>query len=107
MARISLAYSKWPDRCHYDYGVRILGEDSYGVWGACEVGEKVYKAGELAAVMDDTKLALVPHSSCWSALRYPPTEPDYEVYVDINTPPVWSERRVEMVDLDLDVTRKR
>jgi uncharacterized protein len=104
---IDIAYTKWPDQAHYAYRMRVLGEDDHGVWGACEVGEEVYKAGQLAFVREHGYLSLIPRASCWSGLWYPPAEPNFEVYVDINSQPVWTDSAVSMVDLDLDVLRHR
>lgn len=108
---IEIAYTKWrdaaPHAAHYAYRMRLLGEDERGVWGSCDVGEEVFKEGKLAFVREEAFLCLVPRVGCWSALWYPPSDAEYEVYVDINSHPVWSEDRVTMVDLDFDVVRKR
>lgn len=104
---IDIRYTKWPSQPHYAYRMRVLGEDDYGVWGSCDTGEEVYKAGELAFVRDTSLLSLVPRVGCWSALWYPPEEALYELYVDINTNPVWGPTAVSMIDLDFDVVRKR
>lgn len=104
---VTINYFKWPNRPHYSYRMRVLGEDSHGVWGSCDAGEMVHKAGAPAFVRERTMLCLVPGSGCWSALWFPPEEETFEVYVDINTEPVWEAGAVGMVDLDLDVVRNR
>lgn len=104
---IDIRYTKWPSQPHYAYRMRVLGEDQYGVWGSCDTGEEVYKAEQLAFVRDVALLSLVPRVGCWSALWYPPQEAEYEVYVDINSHPVWGPAGVSMIDLDFDVVRKR
>jgi hypothetical protein len=104
---VEIRYTKWPDKPHYAYRMRRLGEDQHGVWGRCDVGEEVYKADQLAFVREVALLSLVPRVGCWSALWYPPEEKKYEVYVDINSDPSWSPSSVSMIDLDFDVERKR
>lgn len=104
---IKIEYTKWPRQLHYSYRMRALGVDEYGIWGCCDAGEQVHKAGKLAFVRSDALLCLVPRVGCWSASWYPPTEERLEVYIDINTQPVWLEDAVTMIDLDLDVLRAR
>lgn len=53
----------------------------------------------------DDSVALVPHRGWWSAF-FNSSGKD-ELYVDINTPPVWNGPSVVMIDLDLDVARRR
>ena len=109
MGTIEVVYLKWPRDLHYSYEATVLGEDDFGVWMRCDEGGQVFKGGELAFTRPYALLSLVPHGPAWwSSLWYPPSEDDLEVYVDINTPPVWmSSTAVEMVDLDLDVEAKR
>jgi protein associated with RNAse G/E len=87
--------------------MRVLGEDDHGVWGCCDVGEQIYKAGEPAFVRSSALLALIPRDECWSASWHPPSEHRLEVYIDINTEPNWTGSTVSMIDLDLDVLRHR
>lgn len=100
---VTIEYTKWPRRLHYSYRMRTLGEDEHGVWGCCQPGEQVHKAGEPAFVRDTLLLLLIPRAGDWSATWYPPSEERLEVYIDINTSPVWSSGRVSMIDLDLDI----
>ena len=102
---VEIEYTKWPHRKHYSYGMRTLGEDSHGVWGCCEIGDQVQKAGAPSFVRSTPLLFLIPRTGCWSATWYPPSEEQLEVYIDINTEPTWTGNTVSMTDLDFDVLR--
>ena len=104
---VEIEYTKWPHRKHYSYGMRTLGEDSHGVWGCCEIGDQVQKAGAPSFVRSTPLLFLIPRTGCWSATWYPPSEEQLEVYIDINTEPTWTGNTVSMTDLDFDVLRHR
>jgi hypothetical protein len=108
MRRIDVRYTKWPDRIHYEYAVRVLGEDEHGVWAACDAGDAVHKAGAFAFNRPTTLLKLIPRGDeHWTGLWHPPDDPKWDLYLDINTPPEWNGDAVTMIDLDLDVQRLR
>lgn len=95
---------KWPDRLHWQFETRRLGEDEHGVW--------LYAPpGTIAQCGDEPPKALygfvtcVPDGEWWLAEFYW-NHPWHEVYVNIGTPPVWDGRRVSQIDLDLDVARR-
>jgi len=104
---IAIEYTKWPDQLHYAYRMRVLGEDDFGVWGRCDAGEQVHKAGKPEFIRASALLCLIPRTGCWSATWYPPSEERLEVYIDINTSPVWTSDAVSMIDVDFDVLRHR
>ncbi len=49
---------------------------------------------------------LVPHDAWWTAMFNPPPRTS-EVYCDITTPARWRGDTVHLIDLDLDVVRRR
>ena len=49
---------------------------------------------------------LIPHSAWWTGMFNPPPRTS-EVYCDITTPARWEGDTVHIVDLDLDVVRRR
>lgn len=109
MSIVRVVYRKWPSSAHYSYEATHLGEDEHGVWMRCDEGSQVYKGDRPAFIRPYGLLSLVPRQQAWwSALWYPPTEDEFELYVDVNTPPDWEGSvAVEMVDLDLDVESRR
>lgn len=104
---VAIEYTKWPSRLHYSYRMRALGEDDHGVWGSCDPGEEVHKAGKPAFIRETSLLFLIPRAGLWSASWYPPSEQRLEVYIDINSQPIWTADSVSMIDLDFDVLRHR
>jgi uncharacterized protein len=104
---VRIDYTKWPSHPHYSYRMRVLGEDDLGVWGCCDIGEQVHKGGKPYFVRPASLLLLIPRVGSWSASWYPPSEERREVYVDINTTPLWTADAVTMVDVDFDVLRYR
>jgi len=105
--RFAVCFKKWPEQPHYEYSPRFLGEDKFGVWGVCEKGDPVFRSGEVVFYRPGRQLTLIPRHSWWSAIWYEAAEEQYEVYVDIGTPPRWSGYDAEIVDLDFDVRRSR
>lgn len=104
---IEVAFWKWPHVRHYHHHLRLLGEDENAVWGVCEAGEHVRRGGAFAFVRPHDYLMAIPRVGCWSALWYPPDDLDREVYVNVNSSPVWTGDHVDIIDLDFDLLRMR
>lgn len=102
--RVRIDFRKYPDSTHWQYDLLPLAEDDYGHWLWGPPGTRAQRAEEPAITFDYTNVKLVSHD-WWAAMWSTTGEP--EIYVDICTPAVWSEGRVTMVDLDLDVVRLR
>jgi protein associated with RNAse G/E len=101
-AHLRVEMTKFDGTPHRGYPAVLLGADDHGRWLGVPRGT-VSDAGirhELPWVL------LVPHRAWWTAMFNPPPQGS-EIYCDITTPAEWIEDRVIVVDLDLDVKRRR
>lgn len=99
---------KWPDRLHWHYDTVRLGEDEHGTWLWVTPGTVCHRGegdDRYQTVATWGFVELIHRTAWYSAEFYPGGET--QVYVDINTPAVWDGPLVTMIDLDLDVVRKR
>jgi len=96
---------KWPDHVHWQYDVRLLGEDEHGIWLHAPSETIVKRGTEPSRPLGVGFIQLVPIDEWWIVEFYT-NHPWHSVYVNIGTPPVWDGDRVTQVDLDLDVVRK-
>lgn len=105
---IQVNYRKYDGSLHWHARLRRLGEDEYGVWLGWPRGS-VWQRGANGAVVTygHAHVMLFPRDRWWTAAFN--GEPDKtELYCDITTVPRWpSPGLVTMIDLDLDVLRKR
>ena len=101
---VTVQYFKYPDSLHWRHDLVLLGEDEFGTWLGANPGARIQRGHEppmrtrgfVQLIPDDT-YSLIYRGMRAGSERY---------YVDIITKPVWhGEQRVEMFDLDLDVTR--
>ncbi|AEW97079.1 MULTISPECIES: DUF402 domain-containing protein [Streptomycetaceae] len=102
-----VVYTKYDGSLHWNFaGLERLGEDEHGVWLGAPAGSQGRRGYEPPVTYDHAFTLLFPRDAWWTAtFNAPPT--DIEVYCDITTVPVWREATVSMVDLDLDVIRRR
>lgn len=103
-ARVRWDGRKWPDRLHWQFTMRRLGEDEHGTWLVVPAGTVVRRGHEAPRVLDDGFVSLVPPERWWEAEFYA-AHSRHEVYVNIGTPCEWHPGRIRQVDLDLDVIR--
>ncbi|MDP9444962.1 MAG: DUF402 domain-containing protein [Actinomycetota bacterium] len=105
-----LVFTKWGNRAHWEFEVRRLGEDDHGVWVGGLAGVPMSRPG-LSVIWECDCVILLPHGRPFVASFNAPTSGrvgrDHAVYVDITSPPQWQGNEVTMVDLDLDVVRRR
>ncbi|MER7164872.1 DUF402 domain-containing protein [Micromonospora sp. NPDC000207] len=103
---VRVIYRKFDGGIHRDYPARRLAEDDLGVWvGVTEGTESVYHGRP--SVEQIPFVLLVPHHAWWTCMFNPPPRTS-EVYCDIAAPARWeSDHTVHLVDLDLDVVRRR
>jgi len=102
--RVRIDFRKYPDLKHWQYDLFPLAEDDYGHWLWGPPGTQAQRGDEPPITLEYTNVKLVSRD-WWAAMWSTTGEP--EVYVDICTPALWSEGRVTMIDLDLDVVRRR
>ncbi|GAA1119621.1 MULTISPECIES: DUF402 domain-containing protein [Streptomyces violaceusniger group] len=104
---VSVNYRKYDGSLHWNLRMRRLGEDDHGVWLGLPGGGVMRKGYGPMVPIACAHVILLPRDAWWTAaFNAPPRET--EIYCDIATPPEWhSSHEVSMVDLDLDVIRKR
>lgn len=104
---VRVIYRKYDGTLHWNSTMRRLGEDEHGVWLGQPAGGTARKGTGPPVPVECAHVALFPRDAWWTAeFNAPPRRTD--LYVDVTTPPRWrSAAEVTMVDLDLDVARRR
>jgi uncharacterized protein len=102
---VRVVYTKYDGSAHRDYPARRLSEDDLGNWVGVNRGTASVYHGR-PSVEQIPFVLLIPHSAWWTAMFNPPPRTS-EVYCDITTPARWEGDTVHIVDLDLDVVRRR
>jgi uncharacterized protein len=104
---VQVVFLKYDGRPHRSYPARLLGQDESGTWLGVASGSAATVDGDRAIVRDEPYVLLVPRRAWWTAMFNAAPRPT-EVYCDITTPATWSgSDEVTVVDLDLDVRRRR
>jgi uncharacterized protein len=102
---VRVIYRKYDGSAHRDYPARRLHEEDLGTWLGINAGtESVYHGR--ASVERIPFVLLVPHDAWWTGM-FNPRPRTSEVYCDITTPARWRGDTVHLIDLDLDVVRRR
>jgi protein associated with RNAse G/E len=102
---VRVVYTKYDGSAHRDYQARRLNEDDLGIWvGVTRGTESVYHGQP--SVERIPFVLLIPHHAWWTGMFNPPPRTS-EVYCDITTPARWEGDTVHIIDLDLDVSRRR
>jgi hypothetical protein len=96
---------KWPNRLHWQFQMRWLGEDVHGTWLAVPSRAPARRGLEAPRQIPAGFVSLVPKDAWWEAEFYR-SDSRCEVYVNIGTPCERFPRRIRQVDLDLDVVRR-
>lgn len=102
---VRVVYDKYDGSAHRDYPARRLAEDDLGTWLGVNTGTRSVYHGR-PSVEQIPFVLLVPHYAWWTGMFNPPPRTS-EVYCDIATPARWDGDTVHLVDLDLDVVRRR
>ncbi|MET7937941.1 DUF402 domain-containing protein [Streptomyces sp. NPDC005322] len=104
---VSVNYRKYDGTLHWNQRMRRLGEDEHGVWLGLPGGTVMRKGYGPMVPIACAHVLLFPREAWWTAAFNAPPRAT-EIYCDITTPPEWvSPYEVTMVDLDLDVIRRR
>ena len=103
---VEIRFNKWGDIPHWSFDMRRLGEDEHGTWLWMPVGTTMRRGTEEPIVSRNLAVKLITPDQWWTAI-FNDGDSKYELYVDIATPAVWDGDTVHMVDLDLDVARRR
>ena len=102
---VRVVYTKFDGSAHRDYPARKLSEDDLGIWVGVPRGTASVYHGR-PSVEQIPFVLLIPHAAWWTGMFNPPPRTS-EVYCDITTPARWEGDTVHIVDLDLDVVRRR
>jgi protein associated with RNAse G/E len=104
---VRVVYRKFDGTLHWNHPARRLGEDTHGVWLGVSASTRMYKGEPEWGPVEAPFAMLMPRDAWWTATFN--AEPHRtEIYCDITTVPAWpTPAEVTMVDLDLDVRRRR
>ncbi|ROT31877.1 DUF402 domain-containing protein [Micromonospora sp. HM5-17] len=102
---VRVVYRKYDGTPHRDYPARRLAEDDLGVWLGVTAGTHSIYHGR-PSVEQIPFVLFVPHDAWWTTMFNPPPRTS-EVYCDIASPARWDGATVYLIDLDLDVVRRR
>ena len=104
---MQVVFLKYDGRPHRSYPARYLGEDDDGTWLGVVAGTPARVDGDRETLREEPYVLLVPAKAWWTAMFNAPPRRT-EVYCDVTTPATWSgSHGVTVVDLDLDVRRRR
>jgi uncharacterized protein len=102
---VRVVYTKYDGSAHRDYPARRFAVNELGTWvGVTRGTESVYHGRP--SVEQIPFVLLIPHNAWWTGMFNPPPRTS-EVYCDITTPARWEGDTVHIIDLDLDVVRRR
>lgn len=104
--QVQVVFLKYDGRPHRSYPARRLGEDQHGTWLGVTAGTRALVDGNKEAIREEPYVLLVPKSGWWTAMFNAPPRRT-EIYCDVTTPATWQGSEVTVVDLDLDVRRRR
>lgn len=104
---VRIVYRKYDGSLHWHTTMRRLGEDEHGVWTGAQAMNVSHKGDGPPFVIEHEQVRLFPRDAWWTA-SFNAEPARTEIYCDISTRPVWpATDEVTMVDLDLDVCRRR
>jgi protein associated with RNAse G/E len=104
---VRIVYRKYDGALHWHMTMTWLGEDEHGIWTGAIAPVSSQRGTEPPLVMNFDQVMLFPRGLWWTATFHAPPART-EIYCDITSPVQWlSPREVTMIDLDLDVIRRR
>lgn len=98
-------YFKYDGTPHRSYPARLVARRPEGSWLLVAAGTVATLAAGFA-IREEAYTLFVPRDAWWTAM-FNAAPRRTEVYCDITTPAVWADGEVSVVDLDLDVRRRR
>jgi protein associated with RNAse G/E len=107
---IRVRFSKWNGSPHWEFDMERIGEDEHGVWLWTPAGTELRRGAEKTIHVERGFVKVITPNRWWTAVwNVGPGNGgrSIEIYVDVITPAVWEGDIVRMVDLDLDVIRRR
>jgi protein associated with RNAse G/E len=106
MDDVRVVYRKYDEKLHWHQWMRYLGEDSYGVWLGAPAGSVSQRGDEPEVTQDHAHVQLFPREKWFTAI-FNDAPRKTQIYADITTPVEFSDGQVTMIDLDLDVIKRR
>ena len=101
---VTVQYFKYPRDLHWRHDLIKLGEDEYGVWLGGPAGTVIQRGHEPPIEWMVPFVQLIAPHHWWTLIYNSVADRNHRIYVDMITQPCWvSDKRVEMIDLDLDV----
>ncbi|HEY0618989.1 MAG TPA: DUF402 domain-containing protein [Kribbella sp.] len=106
MRDVRVVYRKYDQRLHWHQWMKYLGEDQYGVWLGAPPNSVSQRGAEPEVSHSQAHVQLFPRDQWFTAIFN--DEPRRtEIYCDISTPVTFGETEFTMIDLDLDVVKRR
>lgn len=103
---VRVVYTKYDGTLHWNYTMYRLGADEHGSWLGLPANTTSRRGDEPPVTFAEPYVMLVPDG--WWTGMFNDRPARTEVYCDITTVPRWTAPgEVTMVDLDLDVIRRR
>src|SRR3954469_11465839 len=100
-----VVFTKYDGSAHRDSPARRFDADDLGIWVGVTRGTRSVYHGR-PSVEQIPFVLLIPRDEWWTGMFNPPPRTS-EVYCDITTPARWEGDTVHIIDLDLDVVRRR
>lgn len=110
---VRVVYTKYDGSLHWNFTMRYLGEDEHGIWLGAGPGLVGRRGHDHEVVFKEAQVLLFPRRDggardAWWTAAFNAAPARTEIYCDIATPARWPDPgQVTMVDLDLDVVRRR
>ena len=107
---VHVRFSKWDGRDHWAFDMERLGVDDHGMWLWAPAGTELRRGSETPIEANHGFVKVITDGQWWTGIWNDGTPTDgrsIRTYVDVITPAVWDGDTVRMVDLDLDVVRRR
>ncbi len=101
-----VTYRKYDGSLHWNQEATWLGEDEHGMWLGAPPNSESRRGYEPPVVHRQAHVLLFPRDAWWTA-AFNDEPRRTEIYCDVTTVPVWRDDEVTMIDLDLDVLRRR
>lgn len=104
---VRVEYRKYDGTLHWNLRMHRLGADEHGAWLGLPADSSMRKGEEPPVPIPQLHVILFPPDTWYTAV-FNGEPAEVEVYCDLTTPPAWpAPDLVTMVDLDLDVLRRR
>lgn len=107
MDPVRVVWRKFDGALHWTWPGLLLGEDDHGSWVGMRKGTPMHRGAASMGPSPAASVLLLPRDGWWSG-TFNAAPHRTEIYCDINTVPHWpTPDEVTMIDLDLDVRRRR